>query len=205
MQHYASASLFLVNSLGMEPDSGTHSGTCVTCGCETETGFTLKEGFASLLKTSFTNWNRCAVLDPDGVVCGACSMMNKNHPSKIVSLYKSRLRRCLVTESGEVLMVGTDRRLKWILQNLPAEPFLLMDSRRSPAKFMHHIWMSQVSLDKQCFYYCDDFGNHLIRHSHIVDPALADKTVMEAKLCRILHDDKKIPEKPLSPDDESYN
>lgn len=204
LQHYISPSKFLINALGMEADKGTHHGVCVTCGIETNHGHTLKEGFNAITTPGFTDWNRCAVMDINGIVCESCTMMNKSHSSQIVSLYRSRLRRCCVTESGKILMIGTDRRLKWVLQNLPNEPFLLMDSRKSPAKFMHHIWCSRVSLDKKGFYYCDDAGNHFIRTAVIYDDHAIDKTPTEQRLSNILRDDSKIAEQPYSPDHPSY-
>lgn len=204
IQYYVSAPAFLIRALGMETDKGSLSGTCVTCGVETDYGHTIKEGFQALAKSSFTDWNRCAVMDDNGIVCDACTMLNKSHPSQVVSLYRSRLRRCCITENGKILMVGTDRRLKWILQNLPNEPFLLMDSRKSPAKFMHHIWSSRVSLDNKGFYYCDDTGNHFVRTSLLGEDGAIDKTPTEQRLSHLLADENKVPEQPYSPDHESY-
>ncbi len=205
MDYLDSSSAFLVQALGLTPDKGNKKGTCVLCGCNTESGLDIKTGFPSLAQKTFTDWPKAAIPDVDGIVCTSCSMMAKNHPSKVVSLYRSRLRRCLVTESGELFMIGTNKRLKWMLDNLPNEPFLFMDSRRIPSKFMHHIWCSRVSLGNKGFYYCNDTGNHFVRLDAIQQQYLQNRTAMEDNLSSIYHNQKIEPEHALSPGHASYD
>jgi len=201
----SSPSQFLVSALGIEADQGDQSGQCVACGCLTDTGLTLSQGFPSMLGKSFTDWDKTVVRDSGGIVCGPCSMMTSAHPKKIPKLYKSRLRRCLVKHSGDILMIGTNRRLKWILQNMPDEPFLMMDSRRLASKFIHHIWHTKVSLDKRAFYYCNDTGNHLVRLAKTQDASSPNKTAMEQYLTGVLENENTEPEQPLHPKSETYN
>lgn len=165
-----SASQFIVEALKAPVlKTGAHSGECVLCGHQTEQGMPIKKAFPASNNTTFTSWNFAALRDIKGIICPYCNMMQLNDPCKIVTMYKKRLRRTLITESGEMFMCGSSKRLGGILRHLKNinEPFLFMDSRKIPSKPLHHIWKSRISLSNQAFYYCNDLGNHLVRFDHI--------------------------------------
>jgi len=196
---HSSPSHFLVHALGMTPEPGSESGQCITCGIDTKVGFTGASNFT--FNKTFTDLAQCqGDLHSQDVICEACAMLSSNHPSKIAKMYTSRLRRCLVTQSGKLFRIGNRARLKYMLQNLPDEPFLFMDSWRKPSMFMHHIWKCRVSMDKKAFFYCDDFGSHFLRLDRILaETAMGDMTVLESNFFNIMNNDKIKPEQSLDP------
>lgn len=205
MIELASPTAFLATALNIPADKGNEKGDCVLCGSHTNEGLTLNEGFPPLQGTGFTDWNKAVIKDANGIVCGYCTLSNANHPEKMVKMHKSRIRRCLITQSGKVMMLGTNKRLKWMLSNMPDEPFLMMDSRRLASKFVHHVWHSKVSLDKRAFYYCDDKGSHFVRLDKIINKESPNKTLKEHQLSIIIHNEKVEAEKPLHPKHKSYD
>jgi CRISPR type IV-associated protein Csf1 len=196
MQQYSPSHL-VVNALSLKPDLGELTGQCSLCGTMTESGHDLN------MSSSFTDWHYFAgPKNKDGIICECCSMLQANHSSKIVKMFHSRIRRSLVTASGQVYFLQKNSRLKWMLNNLPDEPFLMMNSSRNLAHFVHHVWKSLVSLDKKGFFLCDDQGNHFIRLNRIQEGG-SDLTLKEEMLHHLMTSETKE-EEAFHPSNEKY-
>lgn len=206
------SSQFLVDALKLKPLMGIVIGGCVLCGCITRNGFLIKDKASFIFAGSFTDFNKAAI-PTSNMICPDCITMGKTYKfpgnqlenKSIPTVWKSRLSRSVVLQSGKVLFIGNYARLKWLLHNMPNEPFLLCNQMADVKNFSHLLWYTKVSLDKKGFYYCDKKGNHFIRLNRIQNIDMkSDLTVKEQELHRLYHGDH-VTEKPLHPRNKKYN
>jgi len=204
-----SVTKFIMDALKIEPPiKGDEKGYCTVCGGKTCSGSIISKTKVSMNGESFTDWNSVqGMRSKDGIICPYClatMSLDKKMPAK---LFKSRLRRCLITQSGKVFMIGTHDRLKWMLNHLPDdEPFVFMDSRRNASKHIHHIWKSKISMSNKAFYYCSDAGNHLIRLNRLFACSdFQDLTCKEAELKQVLVRESIKEEESLHPANKHYD